>query len=582
MTSDPPRRSDALATLAALSLGFRSRYLRSEQVVAQLRAWANAWPDMLTLRTLAQTPEGRPIVVAILGDESAPAVWVDANMHAGELCGTHVALGVLEDLLALRLGAAPSRLGIPDAIAPRLRELTAFICPRVSPDGAEAVLTDGRYVRSLPRDGRIGQSAPRWVHRDVDGDGLAQLMRVEDAAGEWVSLPEMPAVLVPRQIDDTGPFYALYPEGHIEGWDGFTIPEATYLSDTQTDLNRNFPYGWQPEPAQAGAGDYPCSEPESRALVDFAGVHPNIFVWLNLHTFGGVFIRPLGDAPDAKMDAHDLGVFRQIEAWNTEATGYPTVSGYHEFLYEPDKPLRGDLTEWAYHQRGALAYVAELWDLPRQAGIEVRRPFIDTFQRMTRADLARIAQWDRDHNASRAVRPWRRFEHPQLGPVELGGIDPRFGLQNPPPERLDELCRAHARAFLRVASLPPVVRLDQVRVVRLDAEVSRVEIVVRNHGYLATYGAHAARALPWNEPLQARLACHDGVALVAGDARQSLGHLEGWGRGAHDSSYALSVSRSRGNVQARRAQWVVRGAGEVTVSVSSVRVGRVERRARVG
>ncbi len=67
--------------------------------------------------------------------------------------------------------------------------------------------------------------------------------------------------------------------------------------------------------------------------------------WLNLHTFGGVLIRPLGDKPDSKMDQTDLAIFKQVEAWMTEHTGYATVSGYHEFLYEPDKPLRGDLTE---------------------------------------------------------------------------------------------------------------------------------------------------------------------------------------------------------------------------------------------
>jgi hypothetical protein len=66
-----------------------------------------------------------------------------------------------------------------------------------------------------------------------------------------------------------------------------------------------------------------------------------------------VLIRPLGDKPDDKMDQGDLAVYRQVEAWAKEFTGYPTVSGFHEFLYEPEKPLKGDLTDYAYHQRGA-------------------------------------------------------------------------------------------------------------------------------------------------------------------------------------------------------------------------------------
>ena len=151
------------------------------------------------------------------------------------------------------------------------------------------------------------------------------------------------SVLVPRLPDDPGPFYRLFPEGRIENFDGRRVPDPYFLSDNQYDFNRNFPYSWAPEPEQIGAGHFPGSAPETRAVIEFATKHPNIYTWLNLHTFGGVLIRPLGDRPDSKMDQSDLAVFRQVEAWMTEHAGYVTVSGYHEFLFAPDKPLHGDL-----------------------------------------------------------------------------------------------------------------------------------------------------------------------------------------------------------------------------------------------
>ena len=40
------------------------------------------------------------------------------------------------------------------------------------------------------------------------------------------------------------------------------------------DLNRNFPVGWRQEYQQVGAGPYPTSEPEVRAVVDFIVKHP--------------------------------------------------------------------------------------------------------------------------------------------------------------------------------------------------------------------------------------------------------------------------------------------------------------------
>ena len=85
------------------------------------------------------------------------------------------------------------------------------------------------------------------------------------------------------------------------------------------------------------------------------------------------------------------------------------VSGCEEFLYEPDTPLHGDLTDFAYHQRGAVAYVVELWDLFKQVGFERKKRFVDNYVQLTRADMLRIAVWDRDKNESRVVRPWRAF-----------------------------------------------------------------------------------------------------------------------------------------------------------------------------
>lgn len=34
------------------------------------------------------------------------------------------------------------------------------------------------------------------------------------------------------------------------------------------------------------------------------------------------------------------------------------------------------------------------------------------------------------------VHEWTPFEHPQLGPIEIGGIDSKWVFQNPPPDLL--------------------------------------------------------------------------------------------------------------------------------------------------
>ena len=85
-----------------------------------------------------------------------------------------------------------------------------------------------------------------------------------------------------------------------------------------------------PEPDPEGAGAFPTSEPEARAFVDFVTAHPEILAWLDLHTLGGVFIRPRGDAPEKNMDPSDLALFRPLEERGKALTGYPTASGWIE------------------------------------------------------------------------------------------------------------------------------------------------------------------------------------------------------------------------------------------------------------
>jgi hypothetical protein len=298
-----------------------------------------------------------------------------------------------------------------------------------------------------------------------------------------------------------------------------------------------------------------------------------ISVVLNLPAFGGVFIRWLGDKPDTKMNQWDLALYRQLGAWAEELTGYPMVSGCEEFLYEPDTPLHGDLTDYAYHQRGAIAYAVELWDLFKQVGFERKKRFVDNYVQLTREEMLRIAAWDRDKNAGRVVRPWRAFAHPQLGEVEVGGIDPRVGLWNPPPEEMPRICATQAAHYLRVAALAPAVALDAVETMALSPELTRVSVTIANHGYLPTYILASAKALTHNEALWADARCSGCELADPNLAHVEIGHLDGWGRGLFDGSGALYSTLTRGTTGARTVSWVVRGRGVVRLRVGSCRVG---------
>ena len=561
---------------------FRTHYLDYAELTAQLSAWATSYPDYVLVSSLGKSAQGRDIPLLTIGrnpEQARPAVWIDGNMHAVEVCGSSVALAMAEDVIAIyggknEAGGKPLPVHMADAI----RNTLFYVVPRMSPDGAEAILKTGRYVRSSPVNERANQSHPHWVASDVDGDGLMATMRQQDPQGEVVELrgdddqPLSPPVMVPRLPEDTGPFYKLYPEGLIANFDGQHIPDPYFLGDNQYDFNRNFSHHWKPEPEQAGAGHYPGSAPETRAVMDFAISHPHIFAWLNLHTFGGVVIRPMGDKPDNKMDQTDLAIYKQAEAWMTEHTGYPTVSGFHEFLYEPDKPLHGDLVDWAYHQRGCLAYVVELWDLFTQLGIERKKPFVDHYTHLQRKDFVALWKMDRDINQGRIFKPWRAVNHPQLGAVEVGGYDGRVGVSNPPLAKLAETCAAQSAAFLRVASLVPRIHVEHVSTEKLGDAHWRVEVRVSNSGYLGSYGLSSARELPISESLRLNVEGDNYTVVSPAESVQDMGHLDGWGQGLHHG-ISIFMPWTRGNVSEKTVRLVVKGAGDLCIKVGSCRVG---------
>ena len=561
----------------------RNAYLTYDEITATLQEWAQTWPDIARVESIGQTEEGRELWLLTIGprpDETRPAVWIDGNMHAAELCGSSVALAIAEDMLRYHADGESPRDLSPSACA-ALKDVLFYVLPRISPDGAERILDDARFVRSNNRDDRRDEGRSYWRPADIDGDGRALTMRVEDPTGEFVESAKAANLMVPRTLDDAGPFYKLYPEGMIENYDGRTIPSPSFLSDSPTDLNRNFPWSWVPEHGQIGAGAFPGSEPESRAVIEFTSSHPNIFAWLNLHTFGGVGIRPLGDQPDTKMDQMDLAVYRQVALWLEEQSGYPTVSGFEEFTYEPDQPIHGDLTDFAYHQRGCIAYVVELWDIFAKVGFERQKPFVKIYTELSRDDLVKIAEWDREHNAGRIVLDWMPCEHPQLGPVEVGGVDQRVGIFNPPYELLPEICEQQSAAFLRVAAMSPSIHFADVTIEDLGGDLRRVDITVANHGYLPSYVLSSAKKLSWNEELYLELDC-EGCSLVEGSPRRPLGHLDGWGRGLGDGTGALYYPYGRGSTGTARQSIVVQGEGVITATVNSCRIGAVRREIKLG
>jgi hypothetical protein len=135
---------------------------------------------------------------------------------------------------------------------------------------------------------------------------------------------------------------------------------------------------------------------------------------------------------------------------------------------------------------------------------------------------------------------------------------------------------------MHIAALAPKVVADS-HVTPAGGDLTRLDLRVENHGYLATHGLSSAKKLEWNEPLVAEITTSGGCALAnPREARQEVGHLDGWGRGKYEGTGALYYMRSRGNTGAKTLSWTLRGKGLATVRIGSCRTGWITKRVEVG
>ena len=304
------------------------------------------------IEAIGKSHEGRDIWVATVTNTKTgpaadkPAFWVDGNIHATEVAASAANLYFLHTLV--------TQYG-QDADVTRALDTRAFyICPRINPDGAEWALADKpKWIRSSTRPYPHGEEDIEGLTvEDIDGDGRILQMRIADANGVWKAHPEEPRLMIRREPAETGgTYYRIVPEGTVEGYDGFTLRVKKPVQGL--DLNRNFPASWRQEFEQLGAGPYPVSEPEIRAVVDFVTRHPNITGGTTFHTWSGVLLRPFEHQPDEEMHAEDLWVYQATGRKGTELTGYPHISVYHEFRYHP-KSVIGGTFDWAVRAPGHL------------------------------------------------------------------------------------------------------------------------------------------------------------------------------------------------------------------------------------
>ncbi len=545
-------------------------YYTYPELTQTLQQLMQDYPGLIQVESICTTPDQHEVWAATItnfatGDPlKKPACYADGNHHAGEVTGSMAALGLIVKLV--------QGYGNQENITTLLDHSTVYVIPRISPDGAELILTTPEQFRSVNRPYPYDEMTPGLHPKDMDGDGVIRMMRVKDANGVWKPMDKDPRILVKRSPSDFGgTYYNLYPEGEILGYDGLHIQPGE--GKWNLDFNRNYPLGWFPESRQPGAGAYPLSNPENKAVAEFVLSHPNICCGVTFHTSGGCYIYPPGTKPEAQADSRDMRMFKEIGAMATEETGYGCFNIFDAFLTDTVNYSSGAFDDWMYQCQGIPTYTAELWDLAIRAGVPDVYPRTKPVSDQQQAENIYLCyQWldaNAQNNPVPAILPWTEFEHPQLGTVEIGGPDFKFTWQNCPVGYLEQEVEKNVNFCLRMAATLPHLQIESFTAEKQAEGVYQITAVVRNAGYLPTFVCNEAKTLRVDRPLKAKLTL-DGTILT--DTPEEIGHLEGF---SGVKSYKLNNnSYGYSNVKAyyqpeylKKLSWMVAAPAGTSVSL---------------
>ncbi len=541
-------------------------YLDADAIDAWLDQLAQAAPAWVTVEQAGRSRMGRPIRVVTVGARAAdaeapaqrPAFWLDAGTHATEWTGVMAALFTLSRWVEGLLAGDP-------ALVASFTETTAFVMPLISPDGLHASMHGTAPMRSTLRPPRASTVRSGFAPSDLTGDGTIRWMRWRHPAGGWVPLEGHVIGMRPRTVDDDpADAYFLSHEGSFVAWDGVRWVEAAL--EHGLDLNRNYPVDWRPfSMFGMDAGDFPGSEPESRAVLDAVHQRAHIAAALTNHTYTGCLLVPPASAHCPLPDG-DRAMMQRLGADLVEGTGYRVFKVYPEFMYDPNKPIIGTWDDTLSSTFGITAYTLELWNPYRWAGTEMGDP-VDMFRDPDPAVMTALLD---QCVAEGAFVPWAAFEHPQLGEVELGGVDELRTVRNPPEPHLPEECERGFTVAERLRKALPQVN-GSLMVTDLG-EARRVQLVLENVGALSTSSLQRGEDVGTSPAVRAELELGAGQQLLDGPAERQLHHLDGWMRQGFDRNPFYPDLPSRGH--RAMVSWTVRGAGPVRVRWQAGRAGK--------
>ncbi len=349
-------------------------------------------------------------------------------------------------------------------------------------------------------------------------------------------------------------------EGTVDGYDGATIadePEHEAL-----DFGANFP-GDRGSSVSQTDGTYATSEPEVAAYVAAIARRTNILAHVTCHTFGGLVLTPpvnLGE----NVPEPDRLAFKALAGKASELTGYTAISYLDLRSVDRERQIPSAFG-WLYDRLGLYSFITEFWNPLTAAGISLEdttaSAWLWGFHPVE--DEVKLLKWSDKHLGGDGFVAWQRFDHPQLGAVEIGGFDLIRYWYNVPFDRLEREVAPHSEWLIYLGLATPRLSVRSFTAEPAGENLWKLQLVLENTGWMPTNGTQIALDMQAVGGVSAELKLPDGARLVEGESLQQLGQLAG--RNAQRST-ASWWGFTAGTPDRAAAAWFVSAPAGTTVT----------------
>jgi len=506
---------------------------------------ANAYPGLVTLSSAGKSYQGREIHVLTITDKKIgnpdhkPGYWIDGNVHSIELQGTEMAMYTAWYLCEM--------FDDNIFISQLLKDKTFYIAPTINPDARDYFAYTGVPPRSglMPydndRDGLFDEDGTD----DMNGDRNISQIRRKNPEGAWKTDTRDPRKMIRVEPGEKGDYDLLGLEGIANDGDG----QINEDGPGGYDGNRDWGLNWEPNYVQSGAHKYPFSQPENKAVRDFALNHMNITGAQSFHNSGGMILRGpsiQGGGAEAYSRADDAVIDALGKKGELIIPGYKLLT-----IWKDMYTVYGGEIDWWHGAMGCFVFSNELWN-----------------SYLMFYDNANTDQYEFDRLLlfEDAFIPWQKIDHPVYGEVELGGFSKMYGRLHP-GFMIETDAHRNAAFCIYNAYQSPKLEITGLKVTGIDGGLKEITASVVNRRMIPT---HSATNLKYkiDPPVYVYL---DGGKVIAGmtveNADLNMTTMQ------KKNPQRMEISNI-GGYQKIDLKWIVKGGSKFTVRVESVKGGR--------